>query len=114
MDKDATGKLIYQGHTVNVGAGGVYFRTLAERRFHVGERVHVLIDVPPEMFQLLPFGGMTGAGEVVRVEEEHDARDDDAAGRGVALKMTSRLRFDPDLHLPMFDGGDHEEDDGGW
>ena len=117
-DKDATGKLIHQGHTINVGAGGVYFRTLGERPFRVGERVHVIIDVPPEMFQLLPFGGMTGSGEVVRVEIASPSKGDYADGRptecGVALRMISRLRFDPDLHLPRFNGPDHEDDEKTW
>jgi hypothetical protein len=105
-----TGKLLYQGNTVNVSAGGVYFKTLNWQELRVGTRVHVVIDVPPELFRRLPFGGMTGTAEVVRVERgsrSPDSLNGDGASLpgqgGVAIRMTSRLRFDPELHLPRFD-----------
>lgn len=109
MEKEPTGRLVFQGDTVNVGAGGVYFRTLNWHELQVGMPVHVTIDIPPEMFQLLPFGGLRGFGEIVRIEGPAGA---EAVGtpvplerhpRGVAVRMTSRLKFDPELHLPRFD-----------
>ena len=108
-EEEAGGKLLFQGNTVNVGAGGVYFKTLNWQDLRVGMSVHVIIDIPPEMFQLLPFGGLRGAGKVIRVERpatSTDAeRDEEPSSEhgGVAVRMMSRLRFDPDLHLPRFE-----------
>ena len=103
MEKEPTGRLLFQGDTVNVGAGGVYFRTLNWHEMRVGMPVHVVIDIPPELFQLLPFGGLRGSGEIVRVESSAHPPDADAREScGVALRMTTRLKFDPDLHLPRF------------
>ena len=106
-EKEPTGRLIFQGDTINVGAGGVYFRTLNWHDLSVGTPVHVLIDIPPEMFQLLPFGGLRGSGEIVRIETP--ARPPSPGVReacGVAIRMTTRLKFDPELHLPRFDAPD--------
>ena len=108
-EKEPTGRILFQGDTVNVGAGGVYFRTLNWHEMQVGMPVHVIIDIPPEMFQLLPFGGLRGFGEIVRIErplaEDGKGKPDGRAHHpcGVALRMTTRLRFDPDLHLPRFE-----------
>ena len=109
-EEDARGKLLFQGNTVNVGAGGVYFKTLNWQGIPLGTTVHLIIDVPPEMFQLLPFGGLRGAGKVVRMDTwpSPDIRSTVEASlppedRGVAIRMISRLRFDPDLHLPRFE-----------
>jgi len=109
-EKDATGKLLFQGNTVNVGAGGVYFRTLNSQDLHPGMPVHVIIDISPETFQLLPFGGLRGSGKVLRIESptQKPARrikDGDAqeVPCGVAVRMTTRLKFDPELHLPRFE-----------
>lgn len=103
-----TGKILYEGITINVGAGGVYFRTYGWREFEKGTPVDVVIDVPPEMFQLLPFGGMTGRGTVVRVEEtgrfarlSSNSGEDRPSERGVALQFDSKLRFDASLSMPM-------------
>ncbi len=107
-DSKLTGKVLYEGITINVGAGGVYFRTYGWREFEIGTPVNVAIDVPPEMFQLLPFGGMTGQGTVVRVEEtgrfarlSRNSDEDRPSERGVALQFDSKLRFDADLSMPM-------------
>ncbi|HUW57863.1 MAG TPA: PilZ domain-containing protein [Planctomycetota bacterium] len=108
-EEEAGGKLLFQGNTVTVGAGGVYFRTLNWQDLPVGMPVHVTIDIPPEMFQLLPFGGLRGVGKVIRVERptapDGGAGSDETSSEhgGVAVRMMSRLRFDPDLHLPRFD-----------
>ena len=98
---EVTGKVLYEGVTINVGAGGVYFRTYGWRDFEVGGCVEVVIDVPAEMDGLLPFGGMTGRGTVVRVEESgRFARlssgrgDDRPSERGVALRFDTRLKFE--------------------
>ena len=103
-----TGNVLYEGVTINVGAGGVYFRTYGWREFEVGTTVHVVIDVPPEMNQLLSFGGMTGRGTVVRVEDSRrfaqlrTNRDDDRpCERGVALKFASQLKFEPHVGMPV-------------
>ena len=111
-EQDPKGRVLYQGNTTNVGAGGVYFQTLNWQDLKVGTSVHVVIDVPPEMFQLLPFGGMRGSGEVIRMDpveslaaEKPDQAKPSARPRGIAVRMTSRLRFDPELHLPRFEGG---------
>ena len=103
MENEPTGRLVFQGDTVNVGAGGVYFKTLNWHELRVGMPVHVTIDIPPEMFQLLPFGGLRGTGEIVRIEPPVRTSPTERATRGVAVRMTSRLCFDPDLHLPRFD-----------
>jgi hypothetical protein len=103
MEKEPTGRLLFQGDTVNVGAGGLYFKTLNWQDLQVGAPVHVVIDIPPEMFQLLPFGGLRGSGEILRIEGPTPLS---ASGRptcGVAVRMTTRLKFDPELHLPQFD-----------
>jgi len=110
-EKDATGRLLFQGNTVNVGAGGVYFRTLNPQDLAPGMPVHVIIDISPETFQLLPFGGLRGAGTVLRVEtpprrKRKRTNGGDAAvseSAGVAVRMTTQLKFDPDLHLPRFE-----------
>ena len=107
-EEDTPGKTLYQGSTVNVGAGGVYFRTPNWQDLRPGMAVHVTIDVPPDMFQLLPFGGLRGSGKVIRIEDmpaKEDRTDGgvSAAPRGVAIRMTSRLRFDSELHLPNFE-----------
>ncbi len=114
MDKEPTGRLLFQGDTVNVGAGGVYFQTLNWHELRVGMPVHIIIDIPPEMFQLLPFGGLRGTGEILRIEPAARASSSQRETRGVAIRMTTRLKFDPDLHLPRFDAstrpdrpGDH-------
>lgn len=116
-DKDAAGDLVYQGNTVNVGAGGMYFRTLNWQDVRLGMHVHVIMDIPPEMFQLLPFGGLRGFGEVIRMDvSPGTARGKSAQGGGtpmdcgIAVRMTSRLRFDPDLHLPRFEGDKKAKD----
>ena len=103
---DLTGKVLYEGVTINVSAGGVYFRTWGWRNFEVGSRVEVVIDVPAEMNALLPFGGMTGRGMVVRVEESgrlarlnREGEDDRPSERGVALQFDSKLRFEAGLGL---------------
>ena len=75
MEKEPTGRLVFQGDTVNVGAGGVYFRTLNWHDLRVGMPVHVTIDIPPEMFQLLPFGGLRGYGEILRIESAEAGSD---------------------------------------
>ena len=104
MEKEPTGRLLFQGDTINVGAGGVYFRTLNWHELKVGQPVHIVIDIPPELFQLLPFGGLRGSGEILRIEPPapHPASDGRVSS-GVAVRMTTRLKFDPDLHLPRFD-----------
>lgn len=105
---DLTGRVLYEGVTINVAAGGVYFRTYGWRDFEVGAQVEVVIDVPAEMDGLLPFGGMKGRGAVVRVEESgrfarlsRDRQDDRPSERGVALKFDSKLRFESDLGIPL-------------
>jgi hypothetical protein len=109
-DKDETGEVLYRGSTVNVGAGGVYFKTLNWQDLPLGKCVHVVIDIPPEMFQLLPFGGLLGSGEIVRIdagfpgEPAGTQTDPSSEHCGVAVRMTTRLRFDPELHLPRFEG----------
>ena len=108
-EEEAGGKLLFQGNTVNVGAGGVYFNTLNWQDLRVGMPVHVTIDVPPEMFQLLPFGGLRGAGKVIRIDPQAESNGEPTTDEpspehcGIAVRMMSRLRFDPDLHLPRFD-----------
>ncbi len=111
MDGEPTGRLVFQGDTVNVGAGGVYFKTLNWHELRVGMPVHVTIDIPPEMFQLLPFGGFRGSGEIVRIEPPIRTTPAERATRGVAVRMTSRLKFDSDLHLPRFDSGNRPSAD---
>ena len=103
-----TGKVLYEGVTINVAAGGVYFRTYGWRDFEVGGRVEVVIDVPTEMIGLLPFGGMTGRGTVIRVEESsgfsrlsRDGADCRPSERGVALRFDSKLRFEADLGMML-------------
>lgn len=103
MEKEPTGRLVFQGDTINVGAGGVYFRTLNWHDLKVGTPVHVIIDIPPEMFQLLPFGGLRGTGEILRVESP-ETSDMGQKSAGVAVRMTTRLKFDAELHLPRFQG----------
>ena len=105
---DATGNLLYQGITINVGSGGVYFRTYAWRSLCAGMPVDVVISVPPDMLQELPFGGMTGRASIVRVEESgRFARLGGAESverpteRGVALRFESKLRFEPDVRMPF-------------
>ena len=116
-EEDARGRLLFQGNTVNVGAGGVYFRTLNWQDIRLGMTVHLIIDVPPEMFQLLPFGGLQGAGKIVRIDRPPSPDTENAmeaslssGDRGVAIRMISRLRFDPDLHLPRFSGEGRKPD----
>ena len=108
MEKDPEGRLLFQGNTVNVGAGGVYFHTTNWREMPVGTSVHVVIDISPETFQLLPFGGLRGAGKVIRIDPTRSDKevDPDPDHCGVAVRMTSRLRFDPELHLPRFETGE--------
>jgi hypothetical protein len=108
--EDPAGRLLYQGDTINVGAGGVYFRTLNWQDIRPGMAVHVTIDIPPGLLQLLPFGGLRGFGEVIRIDGPRPGTTDssvpdDASSlpHGVAIRMTSRLRFDPELHLPRFE-----------
>ena len=103
---DLTGKVLYEGVTINVGAGGVYFRTYRWRDFQAGSPVEVVIDVPAEMNGLLGFGGMMGRGVVVRVEESGrfarlsaDRKDDRPSERGVALRFESKLTFEAGLDL---------------
>jgi hypothetical protein len=103
---DLTGNVLYEGVTLNVGAGGVYFRTYGWRDFKIGSRVEVVIDVPPEMNGLLPFGGMTGTGTVLRVERSGrfaslapDTEEDRPCERGVALEFDSKLRFETGINL---------------
>jgi len=105
-DGDLTGKVLYEGVTINVGAGGVYFRTYRWKDFGVGSPVEVVIDVPAEMNDLLPFGGMTGRGTVVRVEESGrfvrlspEREEDRPSERGIALQFESKLRFETGLGL---------------
>jgi len=102
-EKDAKGTLLFQGNTANVGAGGVYFQTLDSQNIYPGMPVHVVIDISPETFQLLPFGGLRGAGKILRIEEPGNGGDDSSQAHGVAIRMTTRLKFDADLHLPRFD-----------
>jgi len=109
--EDPTGRLLYQGDTANVGAGGVYFRTLNWQEIRVGSVVHVTIDIPPGLLQLLPFGGLQGFGEVIRIDPPAAPKAEGSVPGapspepyGVAIRMTSRLRFDPELHLPRFEG----------
>jgi hypothetical protein len=113
--EDPAGRLLYQGNTVNVGAGGVYFRTLSWQDIQLGMAVHVTIDIPPGLLQLLPFGGLRGFGEVIRIDHPASPKVEGSAPgvpspapRGVAVRMTSRLRFDPELHLPRFEGRQKE------
>ena len=93
----------------------VYFQTLHWQDLRVGTPVHVTIDVPPEMFQLLPFGGLRGFGEVVRVDRADPAEDADGARGssssddppprcGIAVRMTTRLAGNATHFLP-FDKG---------
>ena len=109
-EQDAKGKLLFQGNTVNVGAGGVYFQTLNWHEMRLGMRVHVIIDISPETFQLLPFGGLRGTGKVIRIEtppaKKRRGADAETENAGVAVHMTTRLKFDPDLHLPRFEPED--------
>jgi hypothetical protein len=103
---DHTGKVLYEGVTINVASGGVYFRTYGWKDFTLGGSVQVVIDVPAEMDGLLPFGGMTGQGSVVRVEEggpfarlNRDTDEDHPRERGVALRFDSKLRYQPDAGM---------------
>lgn len=105
---DRTGKVLYEGVTINVGAGGVYFRTYGWRDLVVGTRVSVVIDVPPEMYQLLLFGGMAGYGQVVRIEESGkfarlspDRDEGRPTERGVALRFESKLKYEVDMGMPV-------------
>lgn len=109
VNGDLTGKVLYEGVTINVAAGGVYFRTYGWRDFGVGAPVEVIIDVPAEMSGILPFGGMTGRGTVVRVEEcgrfsrlsrEHE--DDRPSERGVAVRFDSKLRFESGIGMGVY------------
>jgi hypothetical protein len=107
--EDPAGRLLYQGNTLNVGAGGVYFRTLSWQDLHLGMTVHVTIDIPPGLLQLLPFGGLRGFGEVIRIDRPASPSAEASGApspvpHGIAIRMTSRLRFDPELHLPRFEG----------
>ena len=107
-EEDAKGRLLFQGSTVNVGAGGVYFRTLNWQEVQLGMPVHVVIDISPETFQLLPFGGLRGIGKVIRIDvptakEASDPLTDPVEHAGVAVHMITRLKFDPELHLPRFE-----------
>jgi hypothetical protein len=74
----------------------------------VGMPVHIVIDISPETFQLLPFGGLRGMGKIVRIEKPEGGRKPNGGEHdaGVAVSMTSRLRFDPELHLPRFEAED--------
>jgi hypothetical protein len=103
MEKEPAGRLVFQGDTVNVGAGGIYFRTLNWHDLQVGAPVHLVIDIPPEMFQLMPFGGLRGTGEIVRIESPETSDLANPRSAGVAVRMTTRLKFDPELHLPRFE-----------
>jgi len=108
--EDPAGRLLYEGNTLNVGAGGVYFRTVNWQDIRLGMAVHVTIDIPPGLLQLLPFGGLRGFGKVIRVDRPTSVSvaglADGASSplsHGVAIRMTSRLQFDPELHLPRFE-----------
>lgn len=101
---DAEGRLLFKGETCNIGAGGLHFRTPNWGDFQVGTSVYVVIDMPSDMFHLLPFGGMRASGEVVRIEASRDVPVGATPRmKGVAVKLTSRLCFDPELNLPRFD-----------
>jgi hypothetical protein len=100
-DGELTGKVLYEGVTLNVAPGGVYFRTYGWRDLKVGSPVVVSIDVPPEMFQVLPSGGMTGRGTVIRVEKSGqfarlapEGDEDRPTERGVALRFDGKLAFE--------------------
>ena len=108
VNGDLTGKVLYEGVTINVAAGGVYFRTYGWRDFAVGGQVEVIIDVPAEMSGLLPFGGMTGQGSVIRVEDcgrysrlSRENEDYRPSERGVAVRFDSKLRFETDIGMGM-------------
>ena len=107
-EKDAGGRLLFRGDTVNIGAGGIYFHTLNPDDVAVSMPVYVKIEVPSGAFKHLPFGGLSGSGEIVRIDdigESNGASGSSTTRHGVAVRMTSKLRFDPDLHLPEFGVG---------
>lgn len=109
VNGDLTGKVLYEGVTINVAAGGVYFRTYGWRDFAVGAQVEIIINVPAEMNGLLPFGGMTGQGTVVRVEDSGRysklSRENEGyrpSERGVAVRFDSKLRFESDIGMGVY------------
>ena len=75
----STGNITYDGHTVNVSTGGLYFET-ARDTFEQGELLKVELSIPPTS-GLLEFGGkIAGFAKVLRT--------DSACGRyGVALQF---------------------------
>jgi hypothetical protein len=105
-EKEPTGRLLFEGGTVNVGAGGVYFRTAKQQGIRIGTPVHIVIDIPPEMFQFLPFGGLRGSGEIVRIDQPgvgESSDDSTSEAFGVAVHMTSRLHFDSEARISKYE-----------
>jgi hypothetical protein len=75
----STANITYDGHTVNVSTGGLYFETIRSA-FERGDLLHVELSIPPTS-GLLEFGGkIAGFAKVLRT--------DSASGRhGVALEF---------------------------
>ena len=81
----STGNISYDGHTVNVSTGGLYFETLSET-FEPGDLLHVELSIPPTS-GLLEFGGkIAGFAKVLRTDSA-------SGGHEVALQFCRPLKF---------------------
>lgn len=81
----STANIYYDGHTINVSTGGLYFETAADTFKH-GDLLRVELAIPPTS-GLLEFGGkIAGFAKVLRT--------DSASGRhGVALQFCRQLKL---------------------
>ncbi len=91
------GETLFEGATVDVGIGGIYFRMPCGEELSVGTRVRVEISVPAELS-----GGSLGyhttkSATVVRVEDETLARQLGCHPRDCGVG----LAFEPEVIVPV-------------
>ena len=79
----------YNGQTVNVSSGGLYFETTA-RTIEQGDRLRVELSIPPTP-GLLEFGGKIAA--FAKVLRAHNIGGDSAGGNSTCNKYGVALQF---------------------
>jgi hypothetical protein len=92
---DSTAKKSYDGCTVNVSPGGLYFETAADV-FKLGSLLKVELSIPPKS-GLLEFGGsISGLGKVLRANTISGSRTHTelpSVRSGVALEFCQPLKL---------------------